>query len=271
MAVAFLLLTPATADAATIRGWHQTERITVPSSTANEGLGTNKSVVYYRGGGTIPQALKDEGWGHIGDTDAVRGYIFDAYQWTKDTSRTAKMFLVTTPDGQSFKYEHELTPGEPALNSNSFVTVTPDGQWLVAGTLEKVQELFVFPAPILNKTVPAGGGTLPLKAKIKLDSPVRSVQGCDFVNAFRILCGTSDAFNDLYPTSMSFLQLDLNRPLRGQDVRAHVRWLGQVPIDGTCTGNYVTEGVDYDPATGLMRMSVNQPCNAETAVYTFER
>ncbi|TWP51891.1 hypothetical protein FKR81_13670 [Lentzea tibetensis] len=273
LAVALLFLGAGTADAAAIRGWRQVDRTTVSRTLADEGLGTNKSVVYYRGNAGIPQPIKDEGWGHIGDTDAIRGHVFDAYQWTKDTSRTTKMFLVTLPDGRSFKYEHELEPGEPSLNANSFVTVSPDGQWLVAGTLEKVQELFVFPAPVLNPRVPAGGGKLPLVGRIKLDRPVRSVQGCDFINAVRILCGTSDNFNDLFPTSMSFLQLDLAGPVRGGDNRARIQRLGQVPMDGTCTGSFVTEGVDYDVATGLLRMSVNlpTPCSAETAVYTFRR
>ena len=56
----------------------------------------------YRGIESVPDAQKTQGWTHIGDPDSIHGYIFDAYQGP--SSGNSKMFLVTTPSGQSFEY-----------------------------------------------------------------------------------------------------------------------------------------------------------------------
>jgi hypothetical protein len=276
---AFALLTgTAHADAdrdGPIRGWRQVEASTVSATIGNEGIGTVRTAsgteVYYRGGGGIPQPLKDEGWGHVGDTDSVRGYVFDAYQWTKTAPATTKMFLATTPQGQSYEYVVQMGADETPVNSNAYVTASPDGQWLVAGPLGQVSELFVYPTPILNRATPKTGGELKPAARIKLDRPVRNLQGCDFTSYTRILCGTSDPYNDLFPTNFQLLQIDLQHVLQGKDISARVRSLGQVPLVSTCTGNFVTEGVDYDVRTRLLRVEVNppSPCIVDTSVYTF--
>jgi len=258
-----------------IRGWHRVEAGTVSAAIGNEGIGTVRtaagSEVYYRGGGGIPQALKDEGWGHVGDTDSVRGYVFDAYQWTKTAPATTKMFLATTPAWVSYEYVVPLGADEAPVNSNAYVTVSPDGQWMVAGPLGQVTELFVYPTPILNRATPPTGGALAPAARIKLDRPVRNLQGCNFVSAGQLLCGSSDPNNDLFPTNFQLLRIDLPHALRGKDVTARVRSLGQVPLVSTCAGAFVTEGVDYDPHSGLLRIEVNppSPCSVDTAVYAF--
>lgn len=261
-----------------VRGWTQIDHITVPNSVSGEGIATVRQpgggeTVIYRAGGTIPQALKDEGWGHVGDPDSRNGYVFDAYQNTKVTPAPDKMFQVTTPAGQSYEYTHTLLPEEPAVNGNAAVTVSPDGQWMVADTLTQIQELFVYPTPILNPRTPKTGGELPLAARIKLDHPIRDAQGCDFVTATRLLCSTSDPSNDLYPTISQVLQIDLAHPLRGTDTAAHVTSLGEVPMVSTCAGAFTTEGIDYDQYTGLVRVEVvpPSPCNTITDVYTLRR
>src|SRR4051794_12072639 len=123
-----------------LRGWRQVDHTTVSATTGNEGVATvrpphGEARLLFRGAGAIPQQLKDEGWGHVGDPDSTRGYVVDAYQNTRDVPAPNKMFLVTTPTGQSYEYVHKLQPEEPAANANAQVTITPDAHWLVAGAL----------------------------------------------------------------------------------------------------------------------------------------
>jgi hypothetical protein len=261
-----------------VKGWTQIDHTTASNAISGEGIATvyphgAAPYIYYRAGGVISQPLKDAGWGHVGDPDSRGGYIFDAYQNTKDNPATNKMFLVTTPTGESYEYTHTLLPEEPAVNANASVAVSPDGQWMVGDTLQQLQELFVYPTPILNRKAPKPGENLPLTGRIKLDRPIRDAQGCDFVSSTRLLCSTSDPTNDLFPTTSQILQIDLAHPLRGTDTNARVTELGQVPMLSTCVGAYTTEGIDYDVNTGLLRVEVvpPSPCNTITDVYTFKR
>jgi hypothetical protein len=282
-AVLFAALITAVVAPAAVAGdnhhdaWRVVDKTTVSAAVGGEGVATVRlpgqpAQLRYTAGNTIPANLKAEGWGHIGDPDSLHGYIFDPYQQTTATI-TQKMMLVTTPDGQSYEYTHTLAGDEIVPNANAYTAVTPDGQWLVSSELAQVDRLLVFPAPILNKAVPAGGGNLPLAAKVLLDKPVRNLQGCDFVTSTRLICASDDSNNDIYPTSKPMLQIDLQQPLRGHDVRAHVTSLGQLPLSSTCVGAYTAEGVDYDVATGDLRVEVvpPSPCNTDVTVYRFRR
>lgn len=261
-----------------IKGWHQTAHTTADNKISGEGLTTLRlpgqpPQLVYRAGPSIPQPLKDEGWGHVGDPDSLRGYLFDVYQDTRTPTPTTKMYLVTTPSGQTTEFVHPLLADEPAANANAQTAVTPDGQWFESAPLGEIDRLFVSATPFLNPRAPQTAGDLPVSARVLLDHHVRNAQGCDFVSATRLLCGTSDPNNDLYPTTFQLLQIDLARPLNGHDVTAHVTSLGQVPLVSTCLGTFVTEGVDYDAPTGELRVEVvpPSPCNTVTDVYTFRR
>lgn len=263
----------ATAAPGPIAGWRQVGHTAVDIKFSNEGIATVRqpgkaASLIYRGSGAIPQAQQDKGWGHVGDVDSHRGYVVDAYQNTREVPAPNKMFLVTTPTGQSYEYVHKLTPEEPPANANSAVAITPDGRWMVAAALGELDQLFVFQAPLTGT-----GGELALSGHVKLDTKIRNAQGCDFVSAQKLLCATSDPYNDLYATSFQLLEIDLARPVQGRDVRAHVRSLGQVPLVSTCPGLFVTEGVDYDIPTGELRVEVvaPSPCNTVTDVYSFRR
>ncbi|MFF4600857.1 hypothetical protein [Amycolatopsis sp. NPDC001319] len=264
--------------AASLGGWRRTGEVSVANSISGEGITTLRlpgqaPQTVYRNGTTIPQPLKDEGWGHVGDPDSLRGYTFDVYQDTVTNPPVSKMYLVTSPSGQTTEFVHPLAADEPAPNANAQVAVSPDGQWLVSGALGDATELFVSPTPFLNHHAPRVAGDLPLAARIHLDHPIRAAQGCDFVSATRLLCATSDSNNDLYPTSYQLLQVDLPHALAGHDVHAHVKELGQLPLSSTCAGAFTPEGVDYDAPTGTLRVEVvpPAPCNTVTDVYSFRR
>ncbi|TWV41884.1 hypothetical protein FRZ03_20605 [Streptomyces misionensis] len=221
----------------------------------------------HRGLLDIPPALRVEGWNHVGDPDIARGHVFDAYQGA-DTA-TSKMFAVTAPDGKRYDYVHPLDPGEKV--NNSFAAVSPDGQWLVSGEWGDQDRLQVFPAPLLNPATPRTGGTLAQAGRIGLDKPVRDIQGCDFVNATRLVCASDDASGRLFPQSRPLLQVDLPHPLDGKPVTGRVSSLFGLPQRSVCTGTFEAEGVDYDPASGTLRAEVVQPgvCAVATTVYAY--
>ena len=118
------------------------------SLTASEGVATvvppgAASYLLYRGISSVPADLAAEGWGHIGDPDSADGTIIDAYQGP--ASGHTKMFLVTTPSGATVQYVHTLVPGEEY--NNSFDTIAPGTQWMVAGEWDTMSHLQVYPTP----------------------------------------------------------------------------------------------------------------------------
>jgi hypothetical protein len=254
-------LAAATAHADSPSGWVGTGTSSVSSLTGGEGIASRAGgSLLTRGLGSIPLRLRIAGWNHVGDPDIAGGYVFDAYQG--GDSATSKLFEVTTPAGQTYDYTHPLDAGE--LLNNSFATVSPDAQWLVAGEWGTVDRLQVFPAPLTNPSTPATGGALAQAAPITLDRSVQDVQGCDFVSATRLVCASDDAAKDV-------LQVDLAHALDGTAVTGRVSTLFQVPRSSICTGGFETEGVDYDPAARLLRVEIVSPsvCAVATTVYTY--
>jgi hypothetical protein len=257
-AVAALGSAAASADSPS---WQQTGSTTVNSLTGGEGIATQADgSLLTRGLGSIPLSLRVQGWNHVGDPDIADGYVFDAYQG--GDSATSKMFEVTTPSGDSYDYTHALDGGE--LLNNSFAAVSPDKQWLVEGEWGTMNRLQVFPAPLTNSATPKTGGSLAQAGQIALDKSVDDIQGCDFVTATRLVCASDDDAKDV-------LQVDLPHPLDGSAVTGTVTTLFQVPQSSVCTGTYETEGIDYEAATGTLRVEIVQPgvCQVATTVYSY--
>jgi hypothetical protein len=250
-------------------GWTRTGVSHVSSLTGGEGLASlDDGSLIYRGLASIPLDLRTRGWNHVGDPDAAKGYVFDAYQGGDNA--TSKMFAVTTPGGSRYTYTHALDSGE-ALN-NSFAAVSPDSQWLVSGEWGTQTRLQVFPTPLLNSSTPATGGALAQAGQITLDHTVRDIQGCDFVSGTRLVCASDDSATDLFPDSRPLLQVDLPHPLDGTAVTGHVTELFGLPQSSACSGtSYETEGVDYDSARRVLRAEVVPPsvCEVSTAVYSY--
>ncbi|WP_433887880.1 hypothetical protein [Streptomyces sp. CA-111067] len=268
-AAALLLATAAlaavgtgTAHAGSPGGWTKTGSSTINSLTGGEGIATHPDgSLLTRGLGSIPLGLRIDGWNHVGDPDIAGDYVFDAYQG--GDSATSKMFQVSTPAGKSYNYTHKLDAGE--LLNNSFATVSPDAQWLVAGEWNTMNRLQVFPAPLTNPATPATGGALAQAGQITLDHSVQDIQGCDFVSATRLVCASDDAAKDV-------LQVDLPHPLDGTAVTGQVSTLFQVPRSSICSGTYETEGIDYDPAAKVLRVEIVPPsvCAVTTTVYSYK-
>ena len=183
---------------------------------------------------------------------------------------TSKMFLVTTPSGNSFEYVHTLVPGE--LYNNSFAAISPDTQWMVAGEWGTMSHLQIYPTPLLNHQTPSDGGSLQLAGYIKLDHKVNDIQGCDFVTPVRLICASDDDSRTLFPNEKPLLEIDLPRSLHGTSVKGHVVDLGSIPQESSCSGTFEAEGVDFDASTGILRVEIIQPgaCILTTTVYEYK-
>jgi hypothetical protein len=268
-ATAMVVATPTSG----IAGWTEVGSDNENTLVAGEGVATvstprRGSEELYRGIQSVPSNLSTQGWSHIGDPDSAHGYIFDAYQGP--SSGNSKMFLVTTPAAKSFEYIHTLVPGE--LYNNSFVTVSPDAQWMVAGEWETMTHLQIYPTPLLNPKTSSHGGALRLAGYIRLDHKVNDIQGCDFVTPRRLICASDDDSETLFPNQKPLLAVTLPGPLRGANVMAHVVDLGSIPQESTCAGTFEAEGVDFDTSTGMLRVEVIQPgsCILKTTVYEYK-
>lgn len=266
----------ATAHAATgITGWTQVTHYLEGTLSAGEGVATvtapgGSTSVIYRGVASIPVADAAAGWTHIGDPDSHAGYVFDDFQ-SGNSSPTSKMFRVITPSGSAYEYTHTLVSGEEY--NNSFDAISPDGQWMAAGEWDTMTHIQVYPTPVLNPQTSATGGSLALSGYIQLDHSVTDVQGCDFVTATKLICASDDGSGASYATAKPLLEVDLAHPLGGGDVAGHVVDLGPIPqANSICSGSFEAEGVDYDPASGILRVEIIQPsiCEVATTVYEYK-
>ncbi len=200
--------TGSVAHAATgITGWTQVTHYLESSLGAGEGVATvyppgGSSYVLYRGPGSVSLSDEIAGWSHVGDPDSYQGYIFDNYQ-SGNSSPTSKMFKVTTPSGSSYEYTHTLVSGEEY--NNSWDTVSPSGQWMLAGEWDTMSHFQIYPTPILNTQTSATGGSLALSGYVQLDHQVNDVQGCDFVTATKLICASDDAGKSLFPDAKPLL------------------------------------------------------------------
>jgi hypothetical protein len=267
---------PASAATSTgISGWTQVTHYLEGTLGAGEGVATvyppgGSSSVLYRGATSIPVGVYAEGWQHIGDPDSAQGYLFDDFQ-SGVSSPTSKMFRVTTPSGSSYEYVHQLVPGEEY--NNSWDALSPDTQWMLAGEWDTMTHFQIYPTPILNKQTPATGGSLALSGYIQLDHAVNDVQGCDFVDATKLICASDDSSKSLFPDQKPLLEVDLPHALDGGDITGHVTDLGPIPqANSICSGTFEAEGVDYDVNTGILRVEIIQPgiCEVATTVYEYK-
>lgn len=253
--------------------WRLVDRDRRLAVDSDEGLATlrvpgRQPRLVHRGAASVPPELLVEGrWVHIGDPDALNGVLVDCFQG--ESNAKDKLFVATLPDGTRRRFVHPLAPGE--TYHNSFVAISPDGQWMLSGEWDELTRLLVFATPVLN---PSAAENLPLRAQLRLDHPVRDVQGAAFVDATTILCSTDDAGTDLWPVSHQLLRVDLPHPLDGRDIEGHVTCLGSLPRESACEGRFEVEGIDYDAVTGDLRVVVTPPypCGlAEVAVYRYRR
>jgi hypothetical protein len=264
--------TGAPAAAAPLGPWQPAGNYLVPSFLADEGVASlsepnGQQRIVYRGDLSVPAALRRQGWAHIGDPGGFGGYVVDALQAVPAAAK--KLFRVTAPSGRAYNFVHDLVPGEQY--NNSFAAISPDDAWLVSGGWGEQRRLLVYPSPVAM--VESGQTTkgLPLAFSITLDRPVRDVQGCTFLSATQLLCSTDDRTASLWPTPYQLLEVTLPAPLAGAAVIAEVTSLGQLPRHSSCRGTFEVEGIDYQTATGLLRVEVVPPgpCGLLTEVYEY--
>ncbi|WP_189420774.1 hypothetical protein [Streptomyces griseoviridis] len=258
-AAAALAAAPSATAAATADTWTEAGSDRADPLTESQGLASVEvpanSPNRYTGIGTVPLPLSTRGWNHVGDPDAsYDGHYIEPYQ--RDDGG-AKMYRVQAPDGTWSEYVHTLGAGE-ALN-NSWAAVSPDGQWMLSGEWGTMDRLLVFPTPGVNPAT-SPSADLPQAATVRLDRPVRDVQGCDFVTATRLLCSSDDPAGTLFGVTKPLLQVDLSAaPTGAADVTGRVTALRQLPLRSGCSGSFEAEGIDYDRRTGTLRVIVVSP------------
>ncbi|MCG0066561.1 hypothetical protein ACWDUC_19245 [Streptomyces tricolor] len=266
------LAAPTPAGAADI--WTETGSDRADPLTESQGLTSVEvpagSPNHYTGIGTIPLGLSSRGWNHVGDPDAsYNGYSIEPYQ--RD-SGNSKMFRVRAPGGAWSEYVHTLGAGE-ALN-NSWVAVSPDGQWMLSGEWGTMTRLLVLPTPGVNPST-SPSANLPQVATVRLDHAVRDVQGCDFSGPTTLLCSSDDPEGSLFGITKPLLQIDLSAAPNGTaDVTGHVTALRQLPLRSSCSGAFEAEGIDYDRRTGTLRVIVISPgfcVLTDSKTYKFSR
>ncbi|WP_410620390.1 hypothetical protein [Amycolatopsis sp. cmx-8-4] len=256
VAVAALLTVFAPALAQAVTGWTEVGKDQARALDESQGLATivrpSGTTIRYTGLSTIPADLNSQGWNHVGDPGSAQGWYVEPYQ--RD-DRGGKLYRVQAPDGSWANYKHSLESWE--ANNNSFAAVSPDARWLVEGEYGTMDRLLVHPMPGAVFTTPAQN--LPLAGTIRLDHPVRDVQGCDFQTATRLLCSSDDPDGSLFGTTKPLLQVDLAGPPTGSDVAGHVTSLGQLPLRSGCSGTFEVEGLDFDERDNTLRVIVMSP------------
>ncbi|WP_225833801.1 hypothetical protein [Streptomyces sp. NK08204] len=274
LATAVVVSLAATAPASAADTWTETGSDRADPLTESQGLTSVEvpagSPNRYTGIGTIPLSVSLRGWNHVGDPDASsNGYYIEPYQ--RD-SGNSKMFRVQAPDGAWSEYVHTLGAGE-ALN-NSWVAISPDGQWMLSGEWGTMSRLLVFPTPGLNPAT-SPSVDLPQASTVHLDRPVRDVQGCDFSGPTTLLCSSDDPDGSLFGLTKPLLQIDLSAAPDGSaDVVGHVTALRQMPLRSSCSGTFEVEGIDYDRRTGVLRAVVVSPgfcVLTDSMTYRFSR
>jgi hypothetical protein len=154
--------------------------------------------------------------------------------------------------------KHVLVPGE--TNDNPWVTISPDGAWMLSGRYAPMPELEVFPVPV------APFADIPRSATIPLDRPAYEVQGCDFVHATQLVCASNNE-----ETGKQVFLLDLDAPVGGGASSATLTYVGAAPQLPPLLGESVEfcedsgeiEGVDAAPVPGggvLVRLLVIDRC-----------
>ena len=131
----------------------------------------------------------------------------------------------------------------------------------------------VYPTPYFNSATSPTGGTLNLSGYINLNTPVSNIQGCDFVTATELICASDDSSDSIFANPFPLLEVTLAAPLNGGTVTGTVTDLGSIPQSSICSGTFEPEGVDYDTATGVLRVEIIQPgiCAVATTVYEYQQ
>jgi len=243
-----------------LQGWR-----VQPEDFADQGLATvtppgGAPRLLTRGDDSIPAALKAQGWQHVGDPDSRNGYVLDAYQG--GSSATTKLFVLTAPNGAQRQLVHRLVPGEQY--HNSFAAISPDGRWFVGGEWGTMRRLLVFRMP--NRAAP-GTQSLPLAGTIRLDRPVRNVQGCAFSSPTTLACSSNDTGSTLFGAPRPLLSVRLGGAVHAGTNRATVARLGSIPVSQACGGKQEVEGIDV--RGGRLLVSAVTACTHSVTIFSY--
>jgi hypothetical protein len=230
-------------DGAAADTWY-TSQFTIERTTADgSSLGVN---------GSLPPSLIASGkYSHSGDPDVLDGRLVVPYENKQfgPSDPPAKAWGVFDADSLQLlgTSRHVLDPGE--TSDDPWVTISPDGRWIVSGNYSPLGRLEVFPVPA------APYADLPLASTVPVDDPPSSVQGCDFVDDTELVCASNDE-----ASGQQVFTLSLDAPIGGGATEASITYRGPAPqaapllpspVGDACLETGEVEGVDAHRVAGL--------------------
>ena len=88
-----------------------------------------------------------------------------------------------------------------------------------------------------------------------------------------LICSSDDTSQSIFANQFPLLEVTLSAPLSGGSVTGTVTDLGSIPQSSACSGTFESEGIDYDPVSGILRVEMVQPgvCVVATTVYEYKQ
>ncbi len=216
----------------------------------------------------FPPALATEHFDHLGDIDAFGGQIYGGLEDNAEPyGERYHRALIAYDDESLSPTAFALDPGAPNAPGDGdapWVTVSPDGTWVVGGEWDPQESLMVWSRDDL-----LAGGEIETVARIPLDAPLARVQGCDFDGPRVLVCASDDAATGKLVTA-----IELSAPLDARAnltaLTAQVEPLFPVPIPKNLCGiEAEVEGVDVNGDT--LRVMVIGTCLLDTHIARYIR
>ncbi len=263
------------ADTLTTPGLHSQGLASLPERGSDVIAFTSRYTLDRTNGDTLerlasafPPALAGQHFDHLGDIDAFDRQIYGGLEDNSDPyGERYHRALVAYDDESLSPTAFALDPGAPDAPGDGdapWVTVSPDGAWVVGGEWNPQESLLVW-----RRDDVLAGGEIETVARIPLDAPLARVQGCDFDGPGVLVCASDDA-----ATGKLVMAIELSAPLHGRAdltaLTAHVEPLFPVPIPtNVCGIEAEVEGVDVDGDT--LRVMVIGTCLLDTHVARYVR
>ena len=200
---------------------------------------------------------------HTGDPDAFGGRVVVPWENKQLGPSNPPSKAWGVYDGASMQLlgwsKHVLVPGETA--DNPWVTISPDGAWMVSGPYAPLDRLEVF------ATARPGWADIALSSTIAIDRPPSNVQGCDMVTSRLLVCAS-----DHGPTGKQIFTIELDAPIGAGAATGRVTQLGSAPQapplfgfpNSFCSDSGEVEGIDAQPqgvGDTLVRLLVIDRCS----------
>lgn len=263
------------ADTLTTPGLHSQGLASLPERGADVIAFTSRYTLDRANGATIeklasafPTALASQRFDHLGDIDGFAGQIYGGLEDNGEPYGERYHRALVAYDAETLEPEaYAVDPGAPDAPGDGdapWVTVSPDGAWVVSGEWDPQDSLLVF-----RRDAILAGGEIETVVRIPLDVPLARIQGCDFDGPRVLVCASDDAATGKLVSAI-VLSAPLGATVDLASVTAHVEPLFPVLIPpDVCGAEAEVEGVDVDGDE--LRVMVIGSCLLDTHVDRYVR